>query len=86
MNEIKGSDRRKYANYTTACYTKFGACDAIYENIRQALLEECYEQLEDDFMRYKDVTVIEYFEILDERWCKMVTKTRNIMRAEIYKP
>ena len=43
----KGSDRREYVNFMTACFTRFGACEAICDNIREALPEQCYEQLED---------------------------------------
>ena len=34
----------------------------------------------------KEVPIIEYFEHLDKRWCRMDTKTRKKMRAELYDP
>ena len=71
--------------HKTACYTKVGACDAIYENIRKALPKKCYEQLEDKLMGYKEVSIIQYFEYLDKRQCRMDTKTRKKMRADFYK-
>ena len=72
--------------YKTACYTRLGACDTIYENIRKALPQKCYEQLENELMGYKEVPVFAYFDHLDKRWCRMDTKTRKKMRAEFYEP
>ena len=37
-------------------------------------------------MGYKEVTIMDYFNHLDARWCKMDTETRKIMRKEFYKP
>ena len=72
--------------FKTACFTRFGALDAICENIRHALPPKCYEQLENELMGYKDVPIHAYFDHLDKRWCRMDTKTRKKMRAEFYEP
>ena len=53
-------------------------------NIRRALPKAYYEQLEDQLMRYKEVTILDYFNHLDEIWCKLNTKTVQKMTAEIY--
>ena len=39
--------------FKTACFTRFGALDAICENIRLALPPKCYEQLENELMGYR---------------------------------
>ena len=70
----------------TACFTRFRACKAICDNIREALPEQCYEQLEDKLMGYKEVSIMDYFNHLDDRWCKMDTKMRKTMRKEFYEP
>ena len=70
----------------TACFTRFGACKAICDNIREALPEQCYEQLEDELMGYKEVSIMDYFNHLDYRWCKMDTKMRKTMRKKFYDP
>ena len=72
--------------YKTACFSRLGACDVICENIRRALPEKCYKQLENELMGYKEVPIFAYFDHLDKRWCRMDTKTRKKMRAEFYEP
>ena len=72
--------------FKKAFFTRFGALDAICENIRQALPPKCYEQLENELMGYKDVPIHAYFGHLDKRWCRMDIKTRKKMRAEFYEP
>ena len=37
-------------------------------------------------MGYKEVKILDYFNHLDNRWCKMDTRTRQKMRAEFYQP
>ena len=69
-----------------ACFTRSGLCEAICQNIREALPEKYYEQLEDDIMGYKEVKILDYFDHLDNRWCKLDTRTRQNMRAEFYQP
>ena len=67
-----------------ACFTRFGAIEAICKNIREALPERFYEQLEDEVMGYNEVTIMDYFDHLDEKWCKMNTRMRKQMRKEFY--
>ena len=55
-------------------------------NIRGVLNEKYYEQLEDELMGYKDVTIRDYFEHIDAKWCRMDTKTRKKMKTEFYEP
>ena len=69
-----------------ACFTRSGACEAICQNIREALPEKYYEQLEDDIMGYNEVKILDYFDHLDKRWYKMDTWTRKVMRKEFYQP
>ena len=70
---LKGSERRVYENFMTACFTRFRACEAICDNIRDACPEMFYEQLEDKVMGYKEVTIMDYFDHLYEKWCKTDT-------------
>ena len=78
--------QRLWHNYMAACYTRSGSIEAICENIRDALPERYYEQLEDEIMGYKEVKIIDYFDHLDNKWCKMDTRTRQKMRKEFYQP
>ena len=82
----KGSKRRVYENFMTACFTRFGVCEAICDNIQEALPEKFYEQLEDEVMGYKEVTIMDYFDHLDDRRCKIDTKMRKQMRKVFYEP
>ena len=70
----------------TACFTRFGVCEAICDNIQEALPEKFYEQLEDEVMGYKEVTIMDYFDHLDDRRCKIDTKMRKQMRKVFYEP
>ena len=74
---VAGSNRRIYENFMAACFTRFGAIEAICENVREALRDRFYEQLEDEVMGYKEVTIMNYFDHLDEKWCKMDTRMRK---------
>ena len=47
---VAGSNQRIYKNSMVACFTRFGACEVICDNIREALPERFYEQLEDEVM------------------------------------
>ena len=78
--------KEKWDAYKTSCYTRITACKAVCHNICKALDENYYEQLEDELMGYEDVTIREYFEHLDAKWCKMDTKTRKKMKVEFSEP
>ena len=82
----QGRKKEKRDCYKTSCYTRFGACKAVCHNIRRVLDGKYYEQLEDELMGYKDVTIRNYFEHLDAKWCRMDTKTPKKMKAEFYQP
>ena len=72
--------------FQTLISTRFGTCKAVCHNIRRVLDGKYYEQLEDELMGYKDVTIRVYFEHLDEKWCKMDTKTCKKMKEFVYEP
>ena len=55
-------------------------------NIRKALPKAYYEQPEDKLMGYKEVTTLDYFNHLDEVWCKMNTKIDQKMTAKFHDP
>ena len=78
--------RRICQNFMAACFTRSGACEAICQNVREALPEKYYEQLEEDIMGYNEVKILDYSDHLDKRWCKMDTWTRKVIRAEFYHP
>ena len=54
--------------------------------MRGVLAVKYYEQLKDELMGYKEVSICDYFEHLDAYWCKMNTKTVQKMTAEFYEP
>ena len=54
--------------------------DAVSYNIRQALPIAYYEQLKDTLFGYKEVSPRDYFDHLDDHWCKMDTKTTKSMK------
>ena len=43
-----------------------------------------YEQLQDSLMGYKEVSIKDYFDYLDEHWCKIDTKTIKKMTKPFY--
>ena len=67
----------------TSCYTQQGARWAIYKNIQDALNEAYYDQLEDNLMGYKQVTITKYFKNLDSTRCKMDTEEVKEMTATL---
>ena len=60
--------------------------DAVSYNIRQALPTAYYEQLKDTLFGYKEVSPRDYFDHLDDHWCKMDTKTIKMMTKSFYEP
>ena len=60
--------------------------DAVSYNIRQALPTAYYEQLKDTLFGYKEVSPRDYFDHLDDHWCKMDTKTIKSMTKSFYEP
>ena len=45
-----------------------------------------YEQLQDSLMGYKEVSIKDYFDHLNEYWCKMDTKPTQKMTKSFYEP
>ena len=74
------------SGHRTSWYTRRGACSAVCRNIREALPEAYYEQLKIELMGYKEVSIRDYFDHLDEHWCKMDTKTIKRTTKSFYKP
>ena len=64
--------------------TMQGAVDGLTENIRDALDEMYYVQLEDNVVGYKKVKITAYFNHLDNVWCKMDTSAKNEMRQKYF--
>ena len=69
--EIKTEE---WGGWRTSWYTRRVTLKTVCHNIRQALDEEYDEQLEDDLMGYKRVTIRNYLKHLDSVWYKMDTK------------
>ena len=82
----KRKKKNRWNGYCTSWYTRQGLVKAVCHNIRKVLPKAYYEQLEDQLMRYKEVTILDYFNHLDEIWYKMNTKTVKKMTAEFYEP
>ena len=78
--------KEEWGGFRTSWYTRRGALKAVCHNIREVLDVKYYEQLEDELMGYKEVSIRNYFEHLDAYWCKMNTKTVQKMTAEFYEP
>ena len=62
VREIKTAEWEGWRN---TWYTRRGELKAVCHNIRQALDDDSYDQLEDDLMRYKWVNIRDYFKYLD---------------------
>ena len=75
-----------WSAYRTSWYTRKGGMDAVSFNIRQALPAAYYEQLKDTLFGYKEVSPRDYFDHLDDHWCKMNTKTIKSMTKSFYEP
>ena len=58
----------------TLSYTRRGSLKVVCHNIREALDEAYYNQLEDNLMGYKRVTIQDYFKHLDGVWHKVDTR------------
>ena len=58
----------------TLSYTRRGSLKVVCHNIREALDEAYYNQLEENLMGYKRVTIQNYSKHLYGVWCKMDTK------------
>ena len=76
----------EYEELREAWYTRKGLIQGIGENIRDALDERYYEQLRKKIIGYKNVKITDYFNHLDEKWCKIDTNTIKQMKKEYYEP
>ena len=82
----KETKKAEWGSWRFSWYTRRGALRAVCHNIREALNEAHYKQLEDDLMSYKRVTIGDYIRHLDDVWCKMDTKAVTKMTAAFYEP
>ena len=55
-------------------------------NIREALPPAYYEQPKDILFGYKEVSSRDYFDHINNHWCKMDTKTIKKMTKPFYQP
>ena len=82
----KETKKANWGGSRTLWYTRRGSLKAVCHNIRDALDKVYYEQLEDDLVGNKQVTIREYFQHLDAIWCKMDTKAVTKITALFYEP
>ena len=64
----KGKKKAEGDEKCTSWYTRQGALQAICKNTQDALDKAYYEQLQDDLIGYKLVTIEDYFKHIDDTW------------------
>ena len=67
-------------------FTMKGALRGMAENLRDAMGEQYYSQLEHSIVGYKNVTVLQIMKHLDTEWVPMNTKERRAIKKEYFKP
>ena len=67
-------------------FTMKGALRGMAENLRDAMGEQYYSQLEHSVVGYKNVTVLQIMKHLDTEWVPMNTKERRAIKKEYFKP
>ena len=67
-------------------FTWKGAERGLAENLRDAMGEQYYGQLEHSIVGFKNVTMLQIMKHLDEEWVPMNTKERKKIKADYYKP
>ena len=80
--------KRMEANHNErqeAWYTRKGALRGLCTNIRDALDEKYYIQLKKAVIGYKRVTIKQYINHLDVKWCKLDTKVIKQMKDHYYR-
>lgn len=68
-----------------AWHTRKGALRGLTENIRDALDEKFYIALKRQVIAYKTVTVRDYIQHLDVKWCKLDTRVIKNMKDHYYR-
>ena len=66
-------------------FTMKGASRGMAENLRDAMGEQYYNQLEHSVIGYKNVTVLQIMKHLDAEWVPMNTKERKKIKKDYYK-
>ena len=66
-------------------FTMKGAARGMAENLRDAMGEQYYNQLEHSVIGYKNVTVLQIMKHLDTEWVPMNTKERKKIKNDYYK-
>ena len=82
----KAKKAAEYEEIREAWYTRKGVQQGIGENIRDALDESYYSQLRVPIIAYKGVKIVDYFNHLNNKWCKIDTRTIKAMKKEYYEP
>lgn len=67
-------------------FTMKGASRGMAENLRDAMGEQYYNQLEHAIVGFKNVTVLQIMKHLDEEWVPMNTKERRAIKKDYFKP
>ena len=62
-----------------------GALAGVGEQIRAALDKKGYKRLEKKIIGYKKVTVCEYFEHLNKKWCPLEIPVIKQLKADFYR-
>ena len=63
-----------WSSHRTSWYMRRGACSAVCRNIREALPDAYCEQLKNELMGYKEVSIKDYFDHLDKHGAKWIPK------------
>ena len=67
-------------------FTMKGASRGMAENLRDAMGEQYYNQLEHAIVGFKNVTVLQIMKHLDAEWVPMNTKERRAIKKDYFKP
>ena len=65
--------------------TRKGALKGITENIRDALDPKFYQQLCRPIIKFKNITIKQYFQHLDAKWCKLDVGVIKEMKDHYYR-
>ena len=74
-----------HIEYQEAWYTRRGALRGLCDNIRDALDVKYFQALKRPVIAYKKVTVKEYINHLDSKWCKLDTRVVKLMKNHYYR-
>ena len=75
-----------WSAYRVSWYTRKGGLNVVSFNICEVLPVTYYEQLKNVLFSYKELSPRDYFDHLDDHWCKMDTKTIKRMTKLFYEP